>query len=253
MKVKRILAGLLGAGIILALLFFWEFWGSGDPLSVWIGGRRAVAYAAKCYPGQTFTVMTDVRPEGRIWETNIWVQSETSSDTYFGVTTRWWLFTESWQAAPHERMVEGRENTRGRLELEAGESIAALLAEQLPDLTFRWANYRGTDAVAVQLCRQPDGSIDTSPYLSSLPLDAPFTPNLLQSVPSGLRIQILWPTLPTEEDMETTLHRLKTVLEQSGFPITYYSVELIPDLSEDFEAIGAGTLTAENRLADQIP
>lgn len=253
MKAKRVLAGLLGAGIILALLFFWEYWGSGDPLSAWIGGRRAVAYAEKCYPGQTFTVMPDSYSAGRIWETNTWVQSTTSPDTYFGVTTRWWLFTESWQAAPHERMVEGRENTRSRLELEAGESIAALLAEQLPDLSFQWANYRGTDAAAVHLCRQPDGSIDTSPYLSSLPLDAPFTPELLQSVPSGLWVQILWPALPTEEDMETVLHRLKTVLEQSGFPITYYSVELTPDVSEDFEASSAGTLTAENRPAEQIP
>lgn len=251
MKIKRIAAAFFGILLVLGLLFFWEYMGDGDPLSAWIGQKRAVAYAERRYPGQTFTVLPDAAPCGRIWQTNIWVQSDTSPDTCFGVTTRWWFFTESWEAAPPERMVEGRQNTKGRLEWEAGEYIAALLKEQLPDLPFSWANFWGADSVYVTLCVQPDGSTDTAPYLPYLPLDVPFAPELLQNVPALVELWISWPANPTQQDAEAALSEVKAVLEANGLPVAYYTLELKPD-SADFEEVADHTIRLENIPASAI-
>lgn len=237
MRIKRIAAAFFGVLLVLGLIFFWEYMGDGDPLSVWIGQKRAVAYAERRYPGQTFTVLPDIAPCGRIWQTNIWVQSDTSPDTCFGVTTRWWLFTEGWEMATPESMVEGRQNTKGRLEREAGEYIAALLKEQLPDLSFSWANFRGADSVYVTLCVQPDGSTDTTPYLPYLPLDVPFAPGLLQNVPGLVELWISWPANPTQQDAEAVLREVKSVLEENGLPVAYYTLELKPGSAEFEEAV----------------
>lgn len=252
MKIKRIAAAFFGVLLVLALLFFWEYIGDGDPLSAWIGQKRAVAYAEHRYPGQTFAVLDDTVPCGRIWETNIWVQSDTSPDTCFGVTTRWWLFTESWEAASPERMVEGRQNTKGRLEREAGAYIAALLKEQLPDLSFSWFVNQGADTVYTTLCVQPDGSTDTTPYLPCLPLDVPFTPELLQDIPSLVQLWVVWPGNPTQQEAETVLREVKAVLEANGLPVAYYTLTLIPGTGEFEEAV-AHTIQLEAIPAASIP
>lgn len=251
-KIKRFIAGVLGAAIILALLLIVDEV-HGDPLSEYIGKRRAIAYAQECYPGQTFHVMENSDPMGRFRETDIWVQSDQSRDTYFGVTTRFWMLTEDWQGAPRQRMVDGRENTRGRMEREAGEEIAALFKEQLPDLRFSWANFRGNDAVMVNLGWEDGESIsETSLKIQKLPLDQPFTPEIVQRVPSRISVSLLWDTAPTEEDLEVVLHRLKTTLEQNGMPFCFYDVELKPANEENFERMLSGSLYSQNRPASEI-
>ena len=82
---KRIAAGVVALLLILAMLLAADAI-YGDPVSRAWANARAIAYAEKLYPGQTFTV--ESQDNGSFWTYSTWVQSEQSQDTRFDVTTK---------------------------------------------------------------------------------------------------------------------------------------------------------------------
>src|SRR5699024_3722091 len=104
---KRIAAGIVAVLLILAMLLAADAI-YGDPVSRAWANSRAIAYAEKLYPGQTFTVESE--DSGSFWTYGTWVQSEQSQDTRFDVTTKFWLFTSDEGGmdglSRHEQMVE---------------------------------------------------------------------------------------------------------------------------------------------------
>ena len=126
---KRIAAGIAAVFLILAMLLAADAV-YGDPISRAWANARAIAYAEKLYPDQTFTVESEY--SGSLWTYGTWVQSEQSQDTRFDVTTRFWLFTDDSGGLEgttrHEQLVERRWNTAYRM----GEEAAVQAAIKAP-------------------------------------------------------------------------------------------------------------------------
>ena len=204
-KTKKRLAGAAGILIILCLLLAVDAV-TGDPLSRAWAEWRALHRAETLYPGQDFYVTSSY--SGQFFNYGATVQSATSPDTRFDVTTWLWLFTEDYA----QEQVENRWHTCYRMGTEGADEIAKIV-----DLDLAW---------------DPDGAgagrSTPANYLENFPLDAPFEPSLLQKVPSRICLQVLWNGTPTREDLDRVLHTLKQVLEQNDLPVTYYDVALVP-------------------------
>lgn len=224
-KIKKCLAGAAGILIILCLLLAVDAV-TGDPLSrAWAEGR-ALHRAETLYPEQEFYVSSSY--SGQFFSYGVTVQSTTSTDTHFDVSTHFWLFTGD----RAQELVENRWNTCYRMGEEGADEIAKILAREAPELELAGVYGGEMRTVELDLAWEPDGeragrSVPGN-YAENFPLDGAFEASLLQKVPSRVCMQVLWQGTPTQEDMNTVLHTLKTVLEQNNLPVTYYDVTLVP-------------------------
>lgn len=224
-KTKKRLAGAAGILIILGLLLAVDAI-TGDPFSRAWAQWRALHRAETLYPDQEFYVVSSY--SGQFFNYGVTVQSTTSTDTRFDVTTDFWLITED----RAEEQVENRWNTCYRMGQEGAEQIAGILAQEAPELNL--AGIYGTDLnrVELDLAWEPDGEgagrshPEKTPEL--FPLDGAFDMSILQKVPSRLCLQVNWTGTPTQQDLDTVLQTLKQVLEANDLPVTYYDVHLVP-------------------------
>lgn len=224
-KTKKRLAGAAGILIILGLLLAVDAI-TGDPFSRAWAQWRALHRAETLYPDQEFYVVSSY--SGQFFNYGVTVQSTTSTDTRFDVTTDFWLITED----RAEEQVENRWNTCYRMGQEGAEQIAGILAQEAPELNL--AGIYGTDLnrVELDLAWEPDGEgagrshPEKNPEL--FPLDGAFDMSILQQVPSRLCLQVNWTGTPTQQDLDTVLQTLKQVMEANGLPVTYYDVHLVP-------------------------
>ena len=251
---KRIAAGIVAVLLILAMLLAADAI-YGDPVSRAWANSRAIAYAEKLYPGQTFTVERE--DGGSFWTYGTWVQSEQSQDTRFDVTTKFWLFTSDEGGmdglSRHEQMVERRWNTAYRMGEEAAADVEELLQTELPQYQFA-GNYGAEQrSCSIQLGYTQDGEVMPQEYADLLPLDAPFDKSLLQKIPTKLSIMGVWPTTPTQADVDTVLADLKRVLTGAGYDFAYYSLTLTDATAPSYEE-GLDRLAESGTVAaDSIP
>lgn len=224
-KTKKCLAGAAGIFIILCLLLAVDAF-TGDPLSHAWAERCALHRAEKLYPGQEFYVTSSY--SGQFFGYGATVQSTTSTDTHFNVTTDFWLLTED----RAKEQVENRWNTCYRMGQEGADEIAKILARDAPDLTLAGVYGGEMSTVELDLAWEPDGngSGRSTPenYLEQFPLDGSFDPSVLQNAPSRICLQVLWNGAPDQEDLDAVLHTVKQVLEANNLPVTYYDVTLVP-------------------------
>lgn len=224
-KTKKRLAGAAGILIILCLLLAVDAI-TGDPVSRAWAEWRALHRAEALYPGQDFYVTSSY--SGQFFSYGVTVQSTTSPDTHFDVTTDFWLFTED----RAQDLVEKRWNTCYRMGEEGADEIAKILARDAPDLTLAGVYGGEMSTVELDLAWEPDGdgsgrSVPGN-YLENFPLDGPFDASLLEKVPSRICLQVLWNGTPTQENLNTVLHTVKQVLEANNLPVSYYDVALVP-------------------------
>lgn len=218
--------------LILALLLAFDAL-NGDPLSQQWAVYRAIRYAEKLYPAETFHWDQRTAPDGQFFHYVVYVQSDQSGDTNFAVQTRFWLMTDDEIRGKalepdHVFCVDHRSNTAYRLGDEAAQKASAYLNVQAPELNFASVYGAKGNTVEIDLCyTEQDGRIPAD-YVDALPLDAAFDKAMLQKVPSRLCAQILWDGKPTDADMQQVLHTLKQVLENNDMPITYYDITLVP-------------------------
>lgn len=224
-KIKKCLAGAAGILIILCLLLAVDAV-TGDPVSrAWAEGR-ALHRAETLYPEQEFYVSSSY--SGQFFSYGITVQSTTSTDTHFDVSTHFWLFTED----RAQDLVENRWNTCYRIGEEGADAIAKILTREAPELELAGVYGSEMRTVELDLAWEPDGEgagrSMPGNYAENFPLDGAFEASLLQKVPSRICMQVLWQGTPTREDLDGVLHTLKQVLEANGLPVTYYDVTLVP-------------------------
>ena len=79
--------------LILALLLAFDAI-NGDPLSQQWAIYRAIRYAEKLYPEETFHWDQRTAADGQFFHYVVYVQSDQSRDTNFAVQTRFWLLTD---------------------------------------------------------------------------------------------------------------------------------------------------------------
>lgn len=227
----RILAGVAGALIVVGLLLLVDGI-TGDPISRRLADNGALAYAEKAYPGQTFTILES--GGGQWFRYYARVQSEQSPDTTFLVDTSFWFFRQG----EEQREVEGRNWTLVRQGKEGAAELSAALHAALPDLELAPAfngwlpgmDYGESQNMDVELdlCWTPDNMRDVTGYVDLFPLDAPFDKAVTQKVPDRVVVQVLWDGIPTQEDYDATLSRLKAAAEAAGFAIDWYDLTLVP-------------------------
>lgn len=256
-KTLRNLAWTAALLLILALLLAFDAL-NGDPLSQRWAVHRAIRYAEKLYPGQTFHWDERTAAGGQFFNYMVYVQSDQSRDTNFAVQTRFWLLTDDeirgMELEPtHTFYVDHRWNTCYRMGNEAAQQAAAYLTVQAPELNFASVYGAKGNTVEIDLCYTEQDGMTPANYVDDLPLDAAFDKALLQKVPSRLCAQILWDRKPTEADMQQVLHTLKTVLEANDLPITYYDIALVPTADyADHSAFLADVLESGLTPADEI-
>ena len=251
---KRIAAGIVAVLLILAMLLAADAI-YGDPVGRAWANSRAIAYAEKLYPGQTFTVERE--DSGSFWTYCTWVQSEQSQDTRFDVTTKFWLFTSDEGGmeglSRHEQMVERRWNTAYRMGEEAAAAVEEVLQKELPQYQFA-GNYGAEQrSCDIQLGYTEDSSVMPQEYAELLPLDAPFDKSLLQEIPTKLSVTGVWPTTPTQADVDTVLADLKKVLTAAGYDFAYYDLTLTdataPSYEEGLDRLAESGVVAADSIA----
>ena len=251
---KRIAAGIVAVLLILAMLLAAEAI-YGVPVSRAWANSRAIAYAEKLYPGQTFTVESE--DSGSFWTYGTWVQSEQSQDTRFDVTTKFWLFTSDEGGmeglSRHEQMVERRWNTAYRMGEEAAAAVEEVLQKELPQYQFAGTYGAEQRSCDIQLGYTEDSSVIPQEYAELLPLDAPFDKSLLQEIPTKLSVTGVWPTTPTQADVDTVLADLKKVLTAAGYDFAYYSLTLTdataPSYEEGLDRLAESGVVAADTIA----
>ena len=107
-KSKRKMAGILAAVLIALVLLTFDCI-NGDPISERWAMHRAIQFAEKLYPDQTFTAENAGSMRGFCYTVN--VQSQQSRDTRFYVETSFWLFTSDTHTVDHTQYVDPRLNT----------------------------------------------------------------------------------------------------------------------------------------------
>lgn len=251
---KRIAAGVVAVLLILAMLLAADAI-YGDPVSRAWANSRAIAYAEKLYPGQTFTVESE--DSGSFWTYCTWVQSEQSQDTRFDVTTKFWLFTSDEGGmeglSRHEQMVERRWNTAYRMGEEAAAAVEEVLQKELPQYQFAGTYGAEQRSCDIQLGYTEDSSVIPQEYAELLPLDAPFDKSLLQEIPTKLSVTGVWPTTPTQADVDTVLADLKKVLTAAGYDFAYYDLTLTdataPSYEEGLDRLAESGVVAADSIA----
>lgn len=228
---KRIAAGIVGGALVLVLLLAADAV-AGDPVSRAWAEHRSIQYAEELYPEQTFRVLQS--DGGSLFGYLVFVQSEQSEDTWFDIQTDFWFWTTdrrfAGQTPRHEFYVESGLNTRTRLQREAEKAIDAILAEQLPQYRFVMEETYASNGSSVILGYSPDEAEQqklAETFLDHVPLDTPFSGEVLDSIPCKLYLQGFWPTAPTRADAEAVLTEVKTVLQNNGYPFAHYELQLL--------------------------
>lgn len=240
-RMKRILAGALGGALVLGLLAV-SLGLSGDPLSEKQAERRAIAYAERIYPGQTFTVKDITRD--RPFSYRAEVQSIDSEDTRFSVTTDFWVHTsdvDSHGNADHVLLVEEKWNTRYRLGKTAAKRAAAIFEVELPEIRFNPLYGVDQDTAFVDLCCREE---EWERYKGKLTIDMPFDAALLNEMPACLTAVILKDEQSTDEELEEALVRIRTAMEKHGMMFDFYDITLIRADGEG-EVLNSGMIAAE--------
>ena len=111
-KSKRKMAGILAAVLIALVLLAFDCI-NGDPISERWAMHRAIQFAEKLYPDQTFTAENAGSMRGFCY--TVGVQSQQSRDTRFYVETSFWLFTSDTHTVDHTQYVDARLNTAWRM------------------------------------------------------------------------------------------------------------------------------------------
>lgn len=258
-KTKRVLAAAGGLLLVVFLLLCVDFF-TGDPLSGAIARRQALRWAEARYPGQEFTVEQTLH--GGRFSYTVELQSRQSEDTRFYVTTDWWLFCHDDGLDGYENAVASGWNTCLRMGQEAARQAEAVLLRDAPQLKLA-GNYSARSivrSVSVDLAWTPEGYLGSDghprswPYREALALDAPFDGALLGTVPARLCLEILWPDVPDGADLEEVLHTVKAVMEQSGLPMAYYDVTLVPETGYETQEELAGLVAHAACIpAEEIP
>ena len=101
-KSKRKMAGILAAVLIALVLLAFDCI-NGDPISERWAMHRAIQFAEKLYPDQTFTAEGAGSMRGFCYTVS--VQSQQSRDTRFYVETSFWLFTSDTHTVDHTQYV----------------------------------------------------------------------------------------------------------------------------------------------------
>ena len=129
-KSKRKMAGILAAVLIALVLLAFDCI-NGDPISERWAMHRAIQFAEKLYPDQTFTAENAGSMRGFCY--TVGVQSQQSRDTRFYVETSFWLFTSDTPTVDHTQYVDARLNTAWRMNEEARADLAPALVDALPE------------------------------------------------------------------------------------------------------------------------
>ena len=103
-KSKRKMAGILAAVLIALVLLAFDCI-NGDPISERWAMHRAIQFAEKLYPDQTFTAENAGSMRGFCYTVS--VQSQQSRDTRFYVETSFWLFTSDTPTVDHTQWMPG--------------------------------------------------------------------------------------------------------------------------------------------------
>lgn len=188
-KTMRRLALAAALLLILALLLAFDAI-NGDPLSQQWAIHRAIRYAEKLYPEETFHWDQRTAADGQFFHYVVYVQSDQSRDTNFAVQTRFWLLTDDeirgMELEPtHTFYVDHRWNTCYRLGNEAAQQAAAYLTVQAPELQFASAYGAQGNIVDINLCYTEQDGVTPADYVDDLPLDAAFDKTLLQRCPAA--------------------------------------------------------------------
>ena len=245
-KIKRILAGILGVLLLLAPIVLLDSM-IGEPFSKFNAARRAEAYAESLYPGQDFSVSGVVC--NRPFSFRAEVQSQTSEDTRFSVTTKYYLHTSDGSedgVRNHELQVESGWNTLFRMSEEAAELAEAMIRLKLPELELIPLYGVDQNRVFVELCyaENIEMTARAEPYQELIVLDASFDPALLSKIPARFSAVVQWDGEPTEADAANVLAQIKAVLEENGLPMSHYSLTLTD--GSDEPDISTGVVPAEN-------
>lgn len=244
-KIKRILAGILGVLLLLTPIVLLDSM-IGEPFSKFNAAHRAEAYAESLYPGQDFYVTGVV--SSRPFSFRAEVQSHTSRDTRFGVTTTFYLHTSDGTeegAGDHELLVESGWNTLFRMSGEAAELAEAVIRLKLPELELIPLYGVDQNRVFVELCYAEDikPTARAEPYRELIEIDAQFDPSLLKKIPAHFSAVVKWDGKPTDAEAAMVLAQIKAVLEENGLPMSHYSLTLA-DGSDDPD-VSTGVVPAE--------
>ena len=175
--------------LILALLLAFDAI-NGDPLSQQWAIHRAIRYAEKLYPGETFHWDKRTAAGGQFFHYVVYVQSDQSRDTNFAVQTRFWLLTDDeirGKELEPDPYVLCRPPLDHRLPPgdEAAQQAAAYLTVQAPELNFASVYGAKGNTVEIDLCYTEQDGMTPANYVDDLPLDAAFDKALLQRCPAA--------------------------------------------------------------------
>lgn len=222
-KSKRKMAGILAAVLIALLLAFDCI--NGDPISERWAMHRAIQFAEKLYPDQTFTAENAGSMRGFCYTVS--VQSQQSRDTRFYVETSFWLFTSDTPTVDHTQYVDARLNTAWRMDEEARADLAPALVDALPEYDIPYDEAQ--QCVMVILPYESGKNISDlgMEYQQWLPLDAPFEKEILQHVPAKLAVTIQTTSQPQHADLQPALQKIKAACEANGYNFATYNVTMI--------------------------
>ena len=200
-KSKRKMAGILAAVLIALVLLAFDCI-NGDPISERWAMHRAIQFAEKLYPDQTFTAENAGSMRGFCYTVS--VQSQQSRDTRFYVETSFWLFTSDTPTVDHTQYVDA-----------------------LPEYDIPYDEKQ--QCVMVILPYESGKNISDlgMEYQQWLPLDAPFEKEILQHVPAKLWVTIETTSQPQRADFQPALQKIKAACEANGYHFATYNVTMI--------------------------
>lgn len=223
-KSKRKMAGILAAVLIALVLLAFDCI-NGDPISERWAMHRAIQFAGKLYPDQTFTAENAGSMRGFCYTVS--VQSQQSRDTRFYVETSFWLFTSDTHTVDHTQYVDARLNTAWRMNEEARADLAPALVDALPEYDIPYDEKQ--QCVMVILPYESGKNISDlgMEYQQWLPLDAPFEKDILQHIPAKLAVTIQTTSQPQQADLQSALQKIEAACEANGYHFATYNVTMI--------------------------
>ena len=210
-KSKRKMAGILAAVLIALVLLAFDCI-NGDPISERWAMHRAIQFAEKLYPDQTFTAEGAGSMRGFCYTVS--VQSQQSRDTRFYVETSFWLFTSDTHTVDHTQYVDARLNTAWRMNEEAEYDIPYDEAQQCVMVILPYESGKNISDLGME-------------YQQWLPLDAPFEKEILQHVPAKLAVTIQTTSQPQQADLQPALQKIKAACKANGYNFATYNVIMI--------------------------
>lgn len=223
-KSKRKMAGILAAVLIALVLLAFDCI-NGDPISERWAMHRAIQFAEKLYPDQTFTAENAGSMRGFCYTVS--VQSQQSRDTRFYVETSFWLFTSDTPTVDHTQYVDARLNTAWRMDEEARADLAPALVDALPEYDIPYDEKQQCVMVILPYESGKNVSDLGMEYQQWLPLDTPFEKDILQHIPAKLWVTIETTSQPQRADFQPALQKIKAACEANGYHFATYNVTMI--------------------------